>query len=78
MTEDVKEMGVVVVVMMEEVVVVVVVVGPVMVKLGVMVTEPLVLLFAVEDVKLPVMLYEPPPPPDECRSTSLVPPPPPE
>ena len=40
MTEEVKEMGVVVVVMMEEVVEIVVVIGPVMVKLGVMVTEP--------------------------------------
>ena len=63
MTDDVKEMGVVVVVMMEEVVEVVVVVGPVMVKLGVMVTEPFPLLSTVADIKLPVMLNEPPPPP---------------
>ncbi len=40
MMVEVKEMGDVVVVMMEEVVVVVVVVGPVMVKFGVIVTEP--------------------------------------
>jgi hypothetical protein len=46
--------------------------------LRVMVTEPFPLLFAVADVKLPVMLNEPPPPPDEYLSTSMVPPPPPE
>ena len=54
------------------------VVVTIMGKFAVIVTEPFPLLFAVADVKLPVMLNEPPPPPDECLSTSTVPPPPPE
>jgi hypothetical protein len=45
MRAELKEMGVVVVEMMEEVVEVVVVVMPVMVKFGVMVTEPWPVLY---------------------------------
>ncbi len=45
MTEELKVRAVVVVVVVEVVIVVVVVVGPVMVKLGVMVTEPWPVLY---------------------------------
>ena len=63
MTEELKEFEVVIVEVVEEVVVVVVVVVPVMVKLGVMVTEPWPVLVA----PLSVAVYgkEPPPPPLE-------------
>jgi hypothetical protein len=65
MTEELKVMGVVVVVVMEEVVVVVVVVGLVMVKLGVMVTEPWPVLYP---LSVAVDGNEPPPPPGPQES----------
>jgi hypothetical protein len=68
MTEELKEMADVLVVMRDEVVV------PVMVKLGVMVTDPWPVLYPLF-VRV-VMPKDPPPPPDCCEFKLEEPPPP--